>query len=78
MVVVSLDIRVHCRMFDSVLMRDATITAARQFVPCVVAGGLLTLALYRFAPQSLGLIPGLWDTASPWESSPRAPGCRGR
>jgi hypothetical protein len=59
-VVVSLDMRVRCRMSDSVLMRDATITAARQFVPCVVAGGLLTLALYRFTPQSLGLIPGLW------------------
>jgi hypothetical protein len=58
--VVAMDMRVRCRMSDSVLLRDATITAARQFVPCVVAGGLLTFVLYRFAPHALGLLPGLW------------------
>ena len=53
--VVAMDMRVRCRMSDSVLLRDATITAARQFVPCVVAGGLLTFVLYRFAPHGAGL-----------------------
>ena len=34
--------------------------AVEQFLPCVVAGGLLTAVLFRFAPESLSLLPGLW------------------
>lgn len=34
--------------------------AVEQFLPCVIAGGLLTAVLARFAPESLPLLPGLW------------------
>jgi hypothetical protein len=35
--------------------------AVEQFVPCLVAGGLLTVVLDRFAPEGLWMLPGLWQ-----------------
>jgi hypothetical protein len=35
-------------------------SALEQFVPAIVAGGLLTVALLEVAPQNLWMIPGLW------------------
>jgi hypothetical protein len=37
-------------------------TVAGQFLPCLLAGGLVTVALSRpgFAPGTLALLPGLW------------------
>ena len=35
-------------------------SALEQFVPAIVAGGLLTVALLEVAPQDLWMIPGLW------------------
>jgi hypothetical protein len=37
-----------------------TIGAAEQFIPHIVAGGLLTFVLSQFAPDELWLLPGLW------------------
>jgi multisubunit Na+/H+ antiporter MnhB subunit len=34
--------------------------AARQFLPCVVAGGLLTAVIVRSAPSAAWMLPGLW------------------
>src|SRR5262245_57551537 len=59
--IVSIEMFLRCRLSDSVLLRDATIVAARQFVPCVVAGALLTLAIYLHAQPALPLLPGLWS-----------------
>lgn len=43
-------------------LADAMIHAAtEQFIPAGVAGGLLTFVLFRFAPQSLWMLPGLWQ-----------------
>src|ERR1700722_8743343 len=36
-------------------------SAGEQFLPAIVAGGLLTVALSRVAPQSLWMLPGLWQ-----------------
>ena len=36
-------------------------SAVEQFLPAIVAGGLLTVALLRVAPQSLWMLPGLWQ-----------------
>jgi len=36
-------------------------SAVEQFLPSIVAGGLLTLALLQVAPQSLWMLPGLWQ-----------------
>jgi hypothetical protein len=34
--------------------------ALQQFLPAVVAGGLVTVALLELAPQDLWMLPGLW------------------
>ena len=45
---------------DSPLHRQMTLIAADQFLPSIVAGGLLTWVLSRRAPDSLWMLPGLW------------------
>lgn len=35
-------------------------SALEQFLPSIVAGGLLTIVLLRVAPQELWMLPGLW------------------
>ncbi len=40
--------------------RQLTLLAVQQFVPCLVAGGLLTYAIVVHAPTSVALLPGLW------------------
>jgi hypothetical protein len=62
MAVVSVEMIFRCRLASgSQLLRDATIVAARQFVPSVIAGGLITWTFYRHAPESIHLLPGLWS-----------------
>jgi len=36
-------------------------SAIEQFLPAIIAGGLLTVALLWVAPQSLWMLPGLWQ-----------------
>ena len=36
-------------------------SAVEQFLPAIVAGGLLTVALLEVAPQSVWMLPGLWQ-----------------
>jgi hypothetical protein len=36
-------------------------SAVEQFLPAIVAGGLLTLALLQVAPLSAWMLPGLWQ-----------------
>lgn len=36
-------------------------SAGEQFLPPIVAGLLLTIVLVRYAPQSLWMLPGLWQ-----------------
>jgi hypothetical protein len=36
-------------------------SAAEQLLPAAVAGGLLTIVLVHYAPQSLWMLPGLWQ-----------------
>ena len=43
-------------------LADAMIhQAVEQFLPSAVAGVLLALMLWKFAPESLWLLPGLWQ-----------------
>ena len=35
--------------------------AAEQYIPAGVAGTLTTVVIYRYAPQALALLPGLWQ-----------------
>jgi hypothetical protein len=41
--------------------REQTWHAVEQFLPCVVAGGLVTLIIARTAEGSIELLPGLWS-----------------
>jgi hypothetical protein len=47
----------HYRRLGSQLKRETTWLAIEQFLPCVAAGGLLTIVLVSRAPE---LLPGLW------------------
>jgi len=51
----------HYRRVATPLKRQTAWIAAEQLLPSCVAGGLLTLALARFAPETLWLLPGLWQ-----------------
>ena len=48
--------RIHSGFADEMIH-----AATEQFIPAGVAGALLTVVLYRFAPQSLWMLPGLWQ-----------------
>jgi hypothetical protein len=48
--------RIHTGLADAMIH-----AATEQFTPAGVAGALLTLVLFRFAPQSLWMLPGLWQ-----------------
>jgi hypothetical protein len=43
------------------LAKEMIHSAAEQFLPAIVAGLLLTVVLVRYAPQSLWMLPGLWQ-----------------
>jgi hypothetical protein len=48
--------RVHGGLADEMLYQ-----AAEQYIPAGVAGTLITVVFYRYAPQALPLLPGLWQ-----------------
>jgi hypothetical protein len=41
--------------------RQITWLAVEQFIPCLVAGALLTVVLFRGANECLWMLPGLWQ-----------------
>ena len=49
------------RRVHSGLARQMIFSAAESFLPAIVAGVLVTLALARGAPQALWTLPGLWQ-----------------
>jgi hypothetical protein len=48
--------RVHGGLADAMIQE-----AALQLLPAAGAGAMLTLVLWRYAPQSLWMLPGLWQ-----------------
>jgi hypothetical protein len=56
-----LEMAIRARNSSSPLTREITWLAVEQFVPCLVAGALLTAVLYRYAPEALWMLPGLWQ-----------------
>ena len=48
--------RVHGGLADEMLY-----AAVEQFIPAGVAGTLITVVIYRYAPQALWMLPGLWQ-----------------
>ncbi len=48
--------RIHSGLADEMLH-----AAIAEFMPAAVAGLLVTVILFRFAPQSLWMLPGMWQ-----------------
>lgn len=49
------------RRSSSALRREITWLTIEQFLPSVVAGALITFVIVSSAPQSLWMLPGLWQ-----------------
>lgn len=52
---------IRARIAASPLTREITSLAMEQFIPSIVAGALITLVLVRSAPESVWMLPGLWQ-----------------
>ena len=59
--IIAADVITRSRRVHSGLADEMIRSAAEQLLPAVVAGGLLTVVLFHFAPESLHLLPGLWQ-----------------
>jgi hypothetical protein len=59
--VIGLEMVSRSRRIYSHLADEMLRAAVEQFLPAGLAGGLLTLVLWRFAPESLWMAPGLWQ-----------------
>jgi hypothetical protein len=60
-VIIGIDVVTRSRRVHSGLADEMVQSAAEQLLPAAVAGGLLTIVLVRYAPQSLWMLPGLWQ-----------------
>ena len=60
MVVVGVEMVIRTRRSNSDVQRQLTLLAVEQFMPTVVAGGLLTWVFMDFLPQHIWMLPGLW------------------
>jgi hypothetical protein len=58
--VVGVELAIRCGRAVSLQTNRLTRLAVEQFLPCVVAGAVLTAALASAAPESLWTLPGLW------------------
>lgn len=60
LVVTGCEMAVRCRHAASPWTTRITLMAAEQFLPCVLAGALVTTVLVRVSRESLWMLPGLW------------------
>lgn len=58
--VLALDITLRQWREPSALQRDLAWSAVEHFVPALAAGLLLTLVLFKFAYETVWMLPGLW------------------
>jgi hypothetical protein len=61
MLVTGLTMFWYCKQAPSSLSRSNTQLAVGQFLPSVLAGGLVTVALFQQATQALWMLPALWS-----------------
>jgi hypothetical protein len=50
----------RCRRTDQPLQWEMSLAAAEQFMPCLVAGALLTYVIVAFNGEQVWMLPGLW------------------
>jgi hypothetical protein len=60
MAATGVEMLLNCRRSRSPLTADMTWLAVSQFLPSIVAGGLVTAVLLAYARESLWMLPGLW------------------
>ena len=60
LLVVGVEMAVRAVRSGSALHRQMTMLAVDQFVPCLVAGALVTYAVGKFAGDVIWIMPGLW------------------
>jgi uncharacterized membrane protein len=60
MLATAVEMVMHYRLTTSPFNRAKTLHAVGQFVPSVVAGGLLMIVLTTYARDSVWMLPGLW------------------
>jgi len=60
-VLIGIEMVARSRRIHSGLADEMIHAATEQFIPAGVAGALLTVVLFRFAPESLWMLPGLWQ-----------------
>lgn len=58
---IGIDTVARSRRIHSLLATQMVHAAVEQFLPAIVAGILLTAVVARSAPQSLWMLPGLWQ-----------------
>jgi len=56
-----LEMMIRARNAASTMTRELTWLALEQFCPCLIGGALVTVVLLRAAPESLWMLPGLWQ-----------------
>jgi len=61
LIIISIETFTRARRVHSGLAMEMIHSAGEQFLPAIVAGLLLTEVLVRFAPQSVWMLPGLWQ-----------------
>jgi hypothetical protein len=60
-ILVGIEMVARSRRIHRGLADEMVYAATEQFIPAGVAGALLTFVLFRFAPQALWMLPGLWQ-----------------
>ena len=58
---IGLDMVLRSWRIHSGLAQEMIWSAVEQFLPAGVAGGLITAVLLQYAPESLWMLPGLWQ-----------------
>ena len=61
LLLVALGLWRRVRTTGSPMVRQSTLLSADQFLPCVAVGTLVTLGIYRGAPDVGWMLPGLWS-----------------
>lgn len=61
MVVTGVFMWLHCTQSRLAVTRPTTMLAIGQFLPCIVAGGLLIVVLLYRVPDAIWMLPGLWS-----------------
>ncbi len=56
-----LEMMIRARNSSTTMTRELTWLALEQFCPALVAGALVTVVLVRSAPESVWMLPGLWQ-----------------